>query len=223
MPVLEKRRKGARNAAATRAALLGAAAEAFTARGYDGASVDAIARAAGVNKAMVSYHFGGKAGLHAAILDADFATIGEGLAQIRASERGAAERLVEFIEIFGALHERSPNLSVLLIREMLAGGRHLDPVVLPRFLAVFQTISEILAQGVREGVFRPVEPFLLHQSLVGSLVFFFAIRPFRERLIAEGKLPVARAPGTDAYVRHVATLVIRGLAPSPTVAASEES
>ena len=217
-----RRQRRARNAGATRAALLEAAATAFTERGFDGASVDEIAKAAGVNKAMISYHFGGKAGLHAAILEADFASVVEGAAAIRASTAGAVERLRAFIEVFASLHKRRPNISVLLLREMLAGGRHLEPIVVPRFAAVLQTVAEIVAQGVREGAFRPVDPFLVHQSLVGSLVFFFAIREFRERLITEGKVPVAKVPDAETYIRHVEAMTIRGLAATPEASRSQE-
>ena len=217
-----RRQRRSRNAEATRAALLEAGAVAFTDRGFDGASVEEIAKAAGVNKAMVSYHFGGKAGLHAAILEADLAAVVEGTSAIRASSAGAVERLREYIQLFATLHRRNPNLSVLLLREMITGGRHLDPVVVPRFVLVLQTVAEIVAQGVREGVFRPMDPFLVHQSLVGSLVFFFAIRQFRERLVAEGKVPLSKSPDADTYIRHVETMAILGLAATPPAPPSQE-
>lgn len=47
--------------------LLRAAADRFARRGYHGTTVEAIARQAGVNKALVSYHFGGKEQLYLAV------------------------------------------------------------------------------------------------------------------------------------------------------------
>lgn len=47
--------------------MLRAAADRFSARGYHGTTVEAIARQAGVNKALVSYHFGGKEQLYLAV------------------------------------------------------------------------------------------------------------------------------------------------------------
>ena len=44
-------------------AILGAAREQFTAHGYDGATLRAIAAEAGVDVALVSYYFGSKSGL----------------------------------------------------------------------------------------------------------------------------------------------------------------
>lgn len=79
-----------RNAAATRAAILGAARVAFTHAGYADAGVREIAAAAGVNAALVIRYFGSKEGLFAAsvaegfeigdLLAGDRATFGERLA-----------------------------------------------------------------------------------------------------------------------------------------------
>jgi len=82
-------------------------------------------------------------------------------------------------------------------------------------MRAFSVVREIISRGVREGVFRPVDPVLTHLSLVGSLVFFFATADFRRRMAAEA--PVAVVPPTaDAFVRHIQQLMARGLAtPAP--------
>ncbi len=57
-----------RPAEATRADLVEAAVEVFAAKGFEGASVREIARAANANLAAISYHFGGKEGLYREVL-----------------------------------------------------------------------------------------------------------------------------------------------------------
>jgi AcrR family transcriptional regulator len=52
----------------TRLLLLKAAIRIFAEKGFEGASIREIADAAGVNSSLISFHFGGKAGLHAAAL-----------------------------------------------------------------------------------------------------------------------------------------------------------
>jgi hypothetical protein len=64
---------------------------------------------------------------------------------------------------------------------------------------------------VREGAFRPVDPLLTHLSLVGSLVFFFATRRFRERVLA-ARHPGIAPPDAAAYVKHIQDLLSHGLA-----------
>src|ERR1041384_203297 len=61
---VNQKRRGRRAAGEdTRAALVAAAREVFVEKGYDGATVRAIAAKAGVDAAMVNHWFGGKEGL----------------------------------------------------------------------------------------------------------------------------------------------------------------
>src|ERR1700758_831419 len=57
----------------SRAAILQAAAKEFAQHGIAGARTDAIAREAGVNKALLYYYFKDKETLYAAVLDEAFA------------------------------------------------------------------------------------------------------------------------------------------------------
>lgn len=54
---------------ATREALIGAAMAIFARDGFDAASTRAIAEQAGINQALIGYHFGGKEGLYLAVFD----------------------------------------------------------------------------------------------------------------------------------------------------------
>jgi AcrR family transcriptional regulator len=58
-----------RDPEATKAALLDAALVEFSAHGMAGARTSAIAARAGVNKQLISHHFGGKRGLYRALID----------------------------------------------------------------------------------------------------------------------------------------------------------
>ena len=204
----------AREPVPTREALLAAATEAFAAHGFDGARVDRIAASAGVNKAMISYHFGGKAGLYRAILEASLGALAERLARTRDDSRPADVRLRSFVEAFVETVESQPFLPQMLLREVIGGGRRLDPVVGPYFLQLAATVRGIVSQGTREGTFRRVDPLLTHLSIVGSLAFFFATQPFRARLIHEGRVALA-LPAPRAFVDHLEEMLIRGLAPLP--------
>jgi len=95
-----------RDAAATREALLAAGAELFAERGYDGVRVAAIADRAGVNKAMISYHFGGKRQLYLAIVSATFTEIVAGMESLAESSRPAPEVLRELIATVGEMASR---------------------------------------------------------------------------------------------------------------------
>jgi AcrR family transcriptional regulator len=205
------RRDRRRNAAATRQALLAAGAELFAERGYDGVPVWTIAAKAGVNKAMISYHFGGKRKLYRAIVDATFSEIVSRVESLADSPRPAPDRLRELVADVGELAtKRHPHFCSMMLREVLAGGKHLEPGEVAMPARVLAAVERIVARGVREGTLRPVDPLLTHLSLVGSLVFFFGTTRFRERVLAARHLDVA-PPDAGAYVRHIQDLITHGL------------
>ena len=86
-----------RKAAATRASLLHAALEVMSRKGYTAATIDEIAKAAGVSKGLAYYHFKNKGDIATEIL-----------------ERGISE----LIEAFDKISESAPNGSAALV-EML--------------------------------------------------------------------------------------------------------
>jgi TetR/AcrR family transcriptional regulator len=209
-----------RDAGATREALLAAGTVLFAEHGYDGVSVRAIARRAGVNTAMISYHFGGKRQLYLAILGATFAEIVAEVEALAAARRPAPDVLRELVAAVGDLAtRRHPHFCAMMLREALAGGRRLEPQVVAQPARILAAVKRIVERGVREGAFRPVDPLLTHLSLVGSLVFFFATGSFRERVLAGGPLADA-PPDAGAYVEHVQDLITHGLAARPGAVAT---
>jgi len=201
-----------RDAAATREALLRAGTELFAERGYDGVPVSAIAQKARVNKAMINYYFGGKRKLYLAIVSATFAEIVASVERLADSPRPAPEVLRELVAAVGEMAtRRHPHFCTMMLREVVAGGEHLDPELLDKPARILGAVQRIVARGVRDGDLRPVDPLLTHLSLVGSLVFFFATARFRERVLAKRR-PAIEPPDAAAYVKHIQDLVSHGLA-----------
>ena len=212
-----------RDAQATRDRLVSAATELFAARGFDGVSVAQIAQRAGVTKALINYHFGGKHKLYLTIMTATFSEIVERVERLAASNRPAPEQLREFVALVGEMATGRPHFPAMMLREVLVGGAHLATEIAPYLMRVLGAVRRIVEHGVRDTTLRPVDPMFTHLSLVGSLLFFFATAPFRERLASAADPPLRARPAAD-YVRHVQELITRGLAadarPSATLRAS---
>jgi AcrR family transcriptional regulator len=214
-PVAERARKP-HDPEARREALLAAATQLFAAHGFDGATVEQIAARAKVNKALISYHFGGKDGLYTTLLRSHFQRMAAALARLRAADLPADDALRALIALLGETLQRHDALPAMLLREILSGGRHIDDALMPDFLSVFEAVRATVERGVASGRFRPLDPALTHFGLVGALVFFFATATFRERKLAEGKLPFAdEQPTAERFVAHMQEMMTRGLAAQP--------
>jgi AcrR family transcriptional regulator len=204
------RERERRDPGATRQALLDAGAALFAEHGYEGVAIEEVAARAGVNKALISYHFRGKRGLYVAILESTFAQID---ARFEAIEREAPDvrhALHGVLEAFAGMARERPGFPALFLREVLATG--IEPAVVPHLLRIIGVSRRLAERGAREGTFRRVDPLLLHFALVGSLVFFFATEPARRQAVADGRVPFAM-PDPPAFVRYLEELTVRGLAP----------
>jgi len=83
-----------------REALLDAALEVFAARGYHGSSIDDIAQAAGVSKALIYEHFESKKDLHASLLETQSEELFVRLASAAATAEPGEVRLRAGVDAF---------------------------------------------------------------------------------------------------------------------------
>lgn len=199
-----------RDPEATRQALLAAGAALFSESGYDAVPIGQVATRAGVNKALISYHFGGKRGLYAAILAAGFEQIAARFAAAEAQAEDAPAALHALLGVFDGYRREHPEFPRLFMREVLATG--IDPGVVPHFVTLIGVVRRLAARGVREGAFRPVNPMLLHLGLIGALVFFMSTERARRRAAAAHALPFAM-PELPEFLAYLEGLTLRGLAP----------
>jgi TetR/AcrR family transcriptional regulator len=204
-----RRRIERRNPEATRRALLQASAELFAESGYDGVRVEALARRAGVNKAMINYHFGGKRKLYETVIASVFDELGSRVDALAASPRPAGELLGEFVAGFTELAGRHQSgFPALVLREIIASHGS-PPWFVPRVMKIFLGLRGIISRGIREGEFRAVDPAVVYMNLIGGLVFFLATEPVRHRVFKAQRL--GAPPTIEAYVRYVQELLHRGL------------
>src|SRR5436189_10734 len=82
----------------SRQRVFAAAAAEFARRGYAGANVDRIARAARLNKAMIYYHFKSKAALYREILRDMFGAVRQAVADVEASSASPAGKIGRYVE-----------------------------------------------------------------------------------------------------------------------------
>lgn len=207
---VDVRERERRDPEATRRALLQAGAGLFAERGFDGVPIEAVAERAGVNKALISYHFRGKRGLYVAILESTFAEVRARLSAVDGEAESAGDALRLFLDAIERFWRERPGFPTLFMREVLAQG--IEPAVVPHLLAIIGVTRRLAERGAREGLFRKVDPLLFHFGLVGSVIFFLATEPARRKAAASTGAPFA-LPEARAFLRYVEELTLRGLAP----------
>ncbi len=181
---------------------MAAAAREFAARGFAGASVDRIAAAARVNKAMIYYHFKSKAALYRDILRDMFAAVGDRVVAVAGSSASAEEKLRQFVSALAAEAEARPHFPPIWFREIAEGGPHLDAATIGDMAVVLKSLGAIVEQGVHAGRFRPINPILIHAGIVAPVMLFFASIKLRQRMERTGIAGVS-ALTRDEIVGHV--------------------
>jgi AcrR family transcriptional regulator len=185
----------------SRAALFRAAAHEFAERGYEAAGTDRIAARARVNKAMLYYHFGSKGELYAEVVRDMVGAVG---ARVRAIADGTGSAEQKLDSWIGALVEEAaarPWFPPIMLRELAARAPHFDATTFHMMNAVLAGVTDVIAQGKREGAFRDVDPLLAHLTIMPPVLIFFA----RQRVLAGRKLRggLAQPRQLEQFVRHM--------------------
>jgi TetR/AcrR family transcriptional regulator len=174
-----KTRTGSRhNSEQTRAAILDAAMREFAMEGVAGARTEEIARAAGVNKALLYYYFKDKEALFGAVMDRVFADLTEVIDAALAGDLAPKEKFLAYLRAHFDFVASSPMRPRLFHREMMRSGRngspHLKRIVEQHLRPTFLKVAKVIAQGIESGDFRPVDPAHFIPSVVGTIVFYFS-------------------------------------------------
>jgi TetR/AcrR family transcriptional regulator len=167
-----------------------AAARLFASQGYDATSVREIVAAAGVTKPTLYYHFGSKAGLAHALLNAPLSRLTADLRGVLETEPDPVEALRKMIALkfeFGLDDpDRMRFIHALffgpfgsrLVAELMPYFDELDRV----FLAVSQRLAEagIIAEGFDAEFTRHIRGLVV----VSTLDFMFRGEPLDSRRVA---------------------------------------
>ena len=145
-----------RDAEATRARILKAAAVEFAQHGFAGGRGDRIARRARSSERMVYYYFGSKDGLFRAVLEGVYASLRDAERAVQLDPDDPARALEQFCRFVWRYYADHPGFISLLNTENLHRARNLrrsgrlDELVGP----VVGLLSQLLADGQARGLFR---------------------------------------------------------------------
>lgn len=197
-------------AASSRERVFAAAAAEFAAKGYAGANMDRIARAARLNKAMIYYHFTNKAALYRAILRDMFGAVRRDVRHVAESALTPEDKIRRYVEAIARAAEARPHFPPIWLRELAEGGEHVDPATLEYVRDVLAVLVAIVDEGRRKGTFRAVHPMLLQGGIIAPIMFFLASARLRRKIQRTARVR-SLALSSDAIVAHIQRLTLAQL------------
>jgi TetR/AcrR family transcriptional regulator len=163
----------------TKEKILVSARKEFAEKGLEGSRVDRIATAAGVNKAMIYYHFASKERLYQTILEELFGRARTFIDRVLAEDLSLDERLSELARFYSDVFASSPELRPIVLREMASGGERMRAMFSRTILEVEapRRMRALLEEGVREGTLRRVDSAHAVISFIGMNLFYLLFSP----------------------------------------------
>jgi TetR/AcrR family transcriptional regulator len=166
--------------------ILAAARREFAARGFSGARVEAIARAAGYNKAMLFYYYSSKEKLYRAVLAKAlgeiFAEIG-GVVNERLTPGNFMER---FPEIYIRFLARNPDLPRILVFDLIHNPKNFSTAMTEIFHenASFmpQRLLDMIRSWHEQGLISEGDPMHFMLNVISLSLFSFVGRPMVEAI-----------------------------------------
>jgi AcrR family transcriptional regulator len=163
----------------------------FAARGYDGARLQDIARAAGLSRSTLLYHFESKEGLYAAVIQAATADWAAATRRAISVNLEGFDQIASLVQAAFRFFETHGDVVRVLRREAIEGGERLGAAsadVLAPFIA--EGVS-FLERETAAGRLRRHDPLEL-MALCYAVVFtHYSDAAFRSRVLGDDPL----APG----------------------------
>src|ERR1700754_689109 len=189
--------------------LLVAASELMIERAAIEVSLSDIAQKSGVNAALVKYHFGNKDGLLLALLARDAATEMSQLEYLLAQKITPTAKLRLHIGGIIRAYRQFPYMNRLIHYLLHESTAEAADEVSKFFVAPLLDFQRrLLAEGVKAGEFRKVDPVLFYTSLIGACDHLFFGRHAMSR--ATGVGPVTDKLCRD-YTAHMEALLFCGM------------
>jgi TetR/AcrR family transcriptional regulator len=158
----------------TRATILAAAERVFAESGLAGARTDAIAAAAGVNKALLYYYFQSKERLYEAVVENHLQEFNRAVLDVLTAPGSPRAILLRYVNLHFDFVSARYRQARLFHQLMTTGGQPMRRLVRKYFTPRSRALHQLLARGMREGDFRRVDPFHVTVSIVALIVFYFS-------------------------------------------------
>ncbi|MEM6677200.1 MAG: TetR family transcriptional regulator C-terminal domain-containing protein [Pseudomonadota bacterium] len=194
--------------AANRERLLNAALEVFARDGYGGATLDAIAGAAGMSKPNLLYYYAGKEAIYRAVLDSLLTRWLEPLEALNPEGEPLAE-IATYLDRKLAMAAADPEASRLFAGEIMRGAPVLGSVLSGSLKAQVDAKAAVIADWGAAGKLRVEDPHHLIFAIWATTQHYADF----DAQVCAVLGPEAARERFEAAGRQLRALFLRGIAP----------
>jgi len=154
---------------------------------------------------MISYYFGGKEALYAAVLNVQFATLRQ-VPEIRTMDTDPLVKLELYVRSTVARYRKQPYLLRFYTSELTNPTPCFETIIKPAIRGVLHALRETVVEGLSNGQFlQGLDPMDTALALVGMINFYFLLEPVTAEL-------VHRSPDRDeVLIRHLMDIFTKGV------------
>lgn len=160
--------------------ILKTASKEFAKYGYNGVSLEKIAKKAGITKAALYYHFKNKAHLYESVV---IPKIKELINEIYSfKDKNPKNALKHYIYSFANVFNKYPCFASILAHEFVDGGRNFNEEIIENLSKIFNKLVLILKEGEKKDIFEFDNPFSIQLMIVSALLMNQTTTLLRKRV-----------------------------------------
>ncbi len=154
--------------------ILDAAFRVFGARGLHRATLDDVAREAGITKGTIYLYFPSKAALFSAMIAAKVNTVVPEVSLALRTRRGARPRMIHMARQLFAFFRTPAYLAMFrtVVSEAAEFPEGAATVYRQGILPANRRMAEVIRRGIASGEFRPVDPLIAARAFAGMFQVF---------------------------------------------------
>lgn len=183
-----------------RQGLLDIVVKVLSREGLDGLTMDAIAGEAGVAKGTIYSYFKNKQDLVKEAIEATVIPMVEGLTEILKSELPPDERLRTMTLRHLSYFEENRDFFRIFVHDRLAAQQRMKRYRSSRYHDFLQTAAAVIEEGIKLGLFRPIDSFKTAAMMVEA-----DIAVIHQRLLSNqpGPVEVDAALISDVFLHGI--------------------
>lgn len=185
-----------------------AAKDVFHQKGYEGARMQEIADASGINKALLHYHFQSKEKLFHAVLIGAVSQMFPTIMTLLNADKPLDEKIKNVVEVYIDFISKNPKLPIFVLQELNSN----PAFIFEKLQAMNQNPSVFIEQveaAVANKTIIPTKPFHLLADILGLCIFPFISKPMLQFMsgMSEKEFTLFIAERKN----HVSKLLLNGL------------